>query len=405
MDLLRPEIAALEQNGITRVALPRIDDPDVIALWLGEGDRATEAFIREAAKQALDDGDTFYNHTRGRQTLRDALKRYLDGLYGLDLDPDRISVPGSTMLGLTIAAQMVLTTGDHAVVVSPNWPNIENTFRTTGADVSFVRQRRTSTGWRLDLGDVRAALRPQTRALFVNTPCNPTGWVMPSEQQAELLELCRARNVVLLADEVYHRNVFDGDVAPSFLSIARDDDPVIVVNGFSKAWAMTGWRIGWVVAPSRLADAWAILSECFNTGATVFVQRAAIAALERGEDVIARLRVQYARGREIVAEVLGRCPRIELAESQGAFYAFPRLRGLGSSLEFAQGVLAEENVGIAPGYTFGPGNEEYFRVCFAQSHGRLREGLDRIVRYIERHDNEFNPGGGGRDGEYARDGE
>ena len=389
MNLLRPEIAALEQNGITRVALPRIDDPEVIALWFGEGDLATDELIRAAAKQALDDGDTFYTHTRGRQDLRDALKRYLDALYGIDLHPDRITVPGATMLGLAIAAQMVLSTGAHAIIAGPAWPNIDRMFRTTGAEVEYVRQRRTGAGWRLDLDDVRAALRPGTRALFVNTPCNPTGWVMPSEQQAELLELCRARNILLLADEVYHRNVFDGDVAPSFLTIAKDDDPVIVVNGFSKAWAMTGWRIGWVVAPSRFAEAWSILSECFNTGATVFVQRAAVTALERGEEVVARLRDQYARGRDIVTEVLDRCPRIELTEPRGAFYAFPRVRGMRSSLAFAQGVLAEENVGIAPGYTFGPGNEEYFRLCFAQSHERLREGLDRIVRYIERHDNEF----------------
>ena len=389
MDLLRPEIAALEQNGITRVALPRIDDPDVIALWFGEGDLVTEGFIRDAAKQALDDGDTFYTHTRGRQDLRDALKRYLDALYGIDLDPDRVTVPGATMLGLTIAAHMALGAGDHAVIVTPSWPNIDSTFRTTGAEVDYVRQRRTGAGWHLELADIRAALRPRTRSLFVNTPCNPTGWVMSSEQQAELLGLCRERNILLIADEVYHRNVFDGDVAPSFLTIARDEDPVIVVNGFSKAWAMTGWRIGWVVAPSRLAEKWAILSECFNTGATVFVQRAAITALERGEEVVARLRAQYARGRDIVTEVLGRCPRIEFTEPRGAFYAFPRVRGMRSSLAFAQGVLAEEDVGIAPGCAFGPGNEEYLRLCFALSHDRLREGLERIVRYIERHDNEF----------------
>ena len=391
MNLLRPEIAALEQNGITRVALPRIDDPDVIALWFGEGDLATEEFIRDAAKQALDDGDTFYTHTRGRQDLRDALKRYLDALYGIDLDPDRITVPGATMLGLTIAAQMVLGTGDHAIIVGPAWPNIDATFRTTGAEVEYVRQREAGTGWSLDLDDVRAALRPRTRALFVNTPCNPTGWVMPPGQQAELLDLCRERGILLIADEVYHRNVFGGDVAPSFLAVAKDDDPVVVVNGFSKAWAMTGWRIGWVVAPSRFAEIWSVLSECFNTGATVFVQRAAITTLERGEEVVARLRGQYARGRAIVAEVLGRCPRIELTEPRGAFYAFPRIRGMGSSLAFARGVLAEEDVGIAPGYTFGPGNEEHVRLCFAQSHERLREGLERIVRYIERHDDEFRP--------------
>ena len=213
---------------------------------------------------------------------------------------------------------------------------------------------------------------------------------MPAEQQAELLALCRERNILLIADEVYHRNVYDGDVAPSFMTLARDDDPVIVVSGFSKAWAMTGWRVGWVVAPSRHAETWAVLSECFNTGATVFVQQAAITALERGEETVARLRGQYARGREIVAQVLGRCPRIELTEPQGAFYAFPRVRGLTSSLAFAEGVLAEEDVGIAPGYTFGPGNEEHFRLCFAHSHEALREGLERIVRYIERHDNEFD---------------
>jgi len=286
---------------------------------------------------------------------------------------------------------MALGAGDHAIIVGPSWPNIETTYRTTGAEVEYVRQRRTGGEWHLDLDEVRAALRPRTRALFVNSPCNPTGWVMSPEQQAELLEICRERNVLLIADEVYHRNVYDRDVAPSFLTIARDDDPVIVANGFSKAWAMTGWRIGWVVAPSRLAEKWAILSECFNTGATVFVQSAAVAALEGGEGVVARLREQYARGREIVTEVLGRCPRVELTEPQGAFYAFPKVRGMRSSLAFAEGVLAEENVGIAPGYTFGPGNEEHFRLCFAQSHERLREGLDRIVRYIERHDNEFGP--------------
>ena len=386
MDPRRSEIAALEQNGITRVALARLGDPKVIPLWFGEGDLVTDELIRDAAKQALDDGDTFYTHTRGRQDLRDALKRYLDALYGIDLDPDRITVPGSTMLGLTIAVQMALGAGDHAIIVGPSWPNVESTCRVTGAGVDFVRQRQTSSGWRLDMDDVRAALRRRTRALFVNTPCNPTGWVMQPEQQAELLDLCRERNILLIADEVYHRNVFDGDVAPSFLSIAGDDDPVIVVNGFSKAWAMTGWRIGWVVAPSRFAESWAVLSECFNTGATVFVQRAAIAALEHGEEVVARLRGQYAHGREIVGEVLGRCPRVELTAPEGAFYVFPRVQGLRSSLAFAQGVLEEEDVGIAPGYTFGPGNEAYFRLCFAQSHERLREGLERIVRYIERHD-------------------
>jgi aspartate/methionine/tyrosine aminotransferase len=394
MSLLRPEIETLQQNGITRIALPYITDPDIIPLWFGEGDMVTPDFIRDAAKVALDQGRTFYCHTRGTQDLRDAIKLYLDGLYHLDLDPDRISVPGSAMIGITIAAHMVLTTGSHGLIVSPNWPNIDIAFRVTGADVSYVRQQETAEGWRLGAAEIISAVTPNTRAIFINSPCNPTGWIMSSEDQQELLEFCRERDILIIADEVYHRLVYEpftGDEAtgqqwlsPSFLSIARDDDPVIIVNGFSKAWAMTGWRVGWVVAPSRMAKHWAILAESFNTGVTAFVQPAAVAALQQGEPVIADLRIQYETARDIVMDILGDHPSIEISSPQGAFYAFPKLKGLKSSSEFVQGILEEEKVGIAPGDTFGPGNESRFRICFAHSHEVLQEGLERIVRFIDR---------------------
>ncbi|NKC15970.1 MAG: aminotransferase class I/II-fold pyridoxal phosphate-dependent enzyme [Gammaproteobacteria bacterium] len=384
MSAFRPEIEVLRNNGITGIALQRINDPTVIPLWFGEGDRVTPGFIREAAKQALDDGLTFYNHTRGRIELRSAIKRYLDQLYGLDLNPDRVSVPGSTMLGITIAAQMCLNKGDHSIIVSPNWPNIESTFQVTGAQVCFVRQRQEGGEWQLELSDLYAAVQPNTRAIFINTPCNPTGWVMTPDEQREVLEFCRRRQIVLIADEVYHRTVYDAPVAPSFLSHATDDDPVVVVNGFSKAWAMTGWRIGWVVAPARMEEQWAVMSECFNTGATTFAQLGALAAIEQGEATVKQLTQQYAKGRDIVMEMLGQHPRLEILRPQGAFYAFPRLRGVRSSMQFAQQVLDEENVGLAPGYTFGPGNEEHFRLCFAQSHERLREALRRVLACMDR---------------------
>ncbi len=387
MGPFRDEIETLEQNGITRVALPRIGDPKVIPLWFGEGDMVTPAFIRDAAKRALDDGHTFYCHTRGRQDLRDAIKAYLDRIYGIEVDPDRVSVPGSSMLGITLAAQMATGRGDHAIVVGPNWPNIVNTFQVTGARVSHVRKRCEGDRWVLDLDQVAAAIEPATRAIFVNSPCNPTGWIMPAAQQRALLELCRERGILLIADEVYHRNVFDAEVAPSFMTIARDDDPVIVINGFSKAFAMTGWRLGWMVHPPRLARHVAVLSECFNTGSTVFTQFAGIVALEQGEPLIRDLRARYARGREIVMERLADHPRVELARPEGAFYAFVRVPGMRSSLGFAQGLLDECDVGVAPGYTFGPGNEEYFRLCYAQSHERLGEALTRIRGYLDRHGN------------------
>jgi len=369
--------------------MTRIGDPTVIPLWFGEGDVVTPAFIREAAKQALDDGFTFYGHTRGRSELREAVKSYLERLYERVVDFERITIPGSSMLGITMATQMALTNGDHALIVSPAWPNIDRAFSVTGATFDPVRQRRGKQGWYLDLEDVYAAARPETKAIFVNTPCNPTGWVMARQEQEALLNFCRERRIVIIADEVYHRNVFVGDVAPSFLEIADDDDPVIVVNGFSKAFAMTGWRLGWMVTPRRYHEQMAVLGECFNTSAPAFVQKAGVVALEEGDSVVRDLREMYGAGRDVVMDILASHPRIELEIPDGAFYGFPRVRGMRSSLEFVNGVLREENVGLAPGYTFGPDNQEYFRVCFAQSKERLVDALQRITRYLDRHDNEF----------------
>ena len=383
MSLLRPEIESLEPSGIAKIALPRFTDPAVIPLWIGEGDMVTADFIRDAAKRAIDEGHTFYAHTRGRAELRDAIKVYLDRIYDIDVNPDRISVPGSSMMAITLAAQMSVGPGRHALVVSPAWPNIENTLRTTGAEIGFVRQRMHDGRWDLGLDDIASAVRDDTRAIYVNSPCNPTGWIIPRATLEGLLELCRERDILLISDEVYHRNVYDADVAPSLMTLAGDEDPVIVVNGFSKAWAMTGWRLGWMVAPARYATQIAVLSECFNTGAPSIVQFAGIAALRDGETIVETLRKQYAGARDIVMEILGAHPRVELARPEGAFYAFPRIRDMGPSLAFAERLLEKHDVGVAPGYTFGPGNEEYFRLCFAQSHARLGEALERMVAFID----------------------
>ena len=383
MALLRDEIETLTQNSITRVAFPRLDEPDIIPLWFGEGDAPTPAFIREAAKAALDAGMTFYQHTRGRADLREAVGAYLGRLYGIELHPDRVSVPGSAMLGMTIAVQMSLTSGSHGIIIGPAWPNIYNAMRVSGADISYVNQSLENGRWRLDMDELAAALRPQTRAVFVNSPCNPTGWVIPPAQQRALLDLARERQFLVIADEVYQRLVYDADAAPSFLTIADDEDPLIVFSGFSKSWAMTGWRLGWMIAPARYATAIAAISECFNTGAAVFTQPAGVAALTQGETWLAELKAGYARGRELVMETLGRHPALVLAEPEGAFYAFPRVPGLRSSLALAEALADEARVGVAPGEGFGPGIEDCFRVSFAQSRERLAEGLRRITGFLD----------------------
>lgn len=381
----RDEIEAIEQNGITRVAFGRMNDPAVIPLWFGEGDQTTAPLIREAAIEALRSGQTFYTHTRGRPELREALQAYLQRLYGVDVHPDRITVPGSAMLGITIAAQTALARGTHGLIVGPAWPNIEAVFQVTGARFSYLQQRRTPTGWALSAAEILDALEPATRAVFVNSPCNPTGWVMNADQQRLLVEGLRDRGVLLIADEVYHRTVYGASVAPSFLTVAEPDDPVVVVNSFSKAWAMTGWRLGWVVTPQRHGTLWTALSECYSTGGSVFAQLGAVAALEAGEAIVADLQRQYARGRALVDAALGPHPLFDHVSAEGAFYAFPTVRGEADGLRFVEGVLAEQDVGLAPGYAFGPGREAHFRLCFAVSPARLEEGLERIVRYAERH--------------------
>jgi aspartate/methionine/tyrosine aminotransferase len=385
MRYLREDIAALPPSGIARVVMKRLGDPNVIPLWFGEGDMITPQFIRDAAISALEDGETFYDYTRGTLHLRDAIRDYLQRLFGVDVHPDRITCPGSSMLSITMAAQTALQKGDHAVAVAPHWPNIEMTMRIAGAEVTSVRQRLTADGWALEAEEIIAAVRPDTRLIFVNSPCNPTGWVMPAEQQQILLEFCRRRQILLIADEVYHRMVYSGEAAaPSFLTIAEEDDPVVIVYGLSKSWAMTGWRLGWVVTPRGTATTWQIMSENFNTGAAVFTQRAAATALRDGEEMVAERLAHYAHGRDIVMEELGGHPRITLSEPDGAFYAFPHIDGIQSSMDFALGLLEAEDVGVAPGYTFGEDNEQHIRICFARSHEQLAEGLRRLVRHLDR---------------------
>ncbi len=384
MSFIRDDILSLPQSGIARIAVSRLGDPSVIPLWFGEGDRVTPDFIREAAKTALDEGETFYDFTRGTQPLREAIQTYLQRLYGIDIHPDRLCVPGASMLCVTIAAQMALNHGDHALAASPHWPNIEYAMRITGADFGIVRQRQTARGWELTGEEIIAAVQANTRCIFVNSPCNPTGWVMRREDQQQLLDFCRERQILLVADEVYHRMTYSEDYVPSFLEIAEEDDPVVVVYGLSKSWAMTGWRLGWVVTPKQLRTQWQIMSENFNTGAAVFTQRAAIAALLEGESLVHELRDHYARGRELVKQMLAPHPRVSLSEPEGAFYAFPRIEGIEDSMQFAQSLLDEESVGVAPGYTFGQGNEQNIRLCFARSHDQLEEGLKRILRFLDR---------------------
>lgn len=384
MSAIRETIERLELSGISKVAAGALGDPEVIPLWFGESDIVTPAFIRDAAKAALDHGRTFYSYPRGTPELRQALKAYLDQLYGLDLHPDRISAAGSTMLSVVVACECLLERDDEIILIGPYWPNVRVAAQLMGARNVDVRLGMDDGRWQLDLAAVEAAITPRTKAVYVNTPSNPTGWIMRADEGSALLDLCRRHGLGLIADEVYHRNVFAGrDPAFSFMEIAGDDEPVFVLNGFSKAWAMTGWRLGWMVTPRHLVEPMAVLAECNNTGATVFAQAGGIAALAQGEAFVASFVERTRVNRDIVMEVIGSHPKVQLPEPEGAFYAFPRIAGLTDSLAFAKTALARAKVGIAAGYTFGEANEGHVRICFAIESERLRTALLRLRGLID----------------------
>ncbi|MGQ0741639.1 MAG: aminotransferase class I/II-fold pyridoxal phosphate-dependent enzyme [Alphaproteobacteria bacterium] len=387
---IRPAVADIRMNGIGVVSMQALGEPDIIPLWFGESDLVTPAFIREAAKKALDHGKTFYAAPWGIRPLREAIAAFHKRTVSTDVALDRITLPGSAMLGVTVALQCVVEAADELIVISPVWPNIFQAADIAGAICRFVRMDEKwlspQPRWSLDLGKVEAAIGPRTKAIFVCSPGNPTGWVMTRDEQRAMLSLARKHNLAIISDEVYGTLVYDEvPHAPSFLEIADPDDAVFVVNSFSKPWAMTGWRIGWLVHPQYLSGPMQVLAAASNTGPTVFAQYGALAALSPEGDAFRRTMLERCRnGREVVRSHIASTGqnRLRWIVPDGAFYGFISVEGLTDSLGFAQSLLRKARVGVAPGSAFGPAaevtNESYIRICFAQDTKLLSEGLDRL---------------------------
>ena len=378
---VRPIVAAMPFSKIAQVAMPGLGDPAVIPLWFGESDVPTPGFICEAAATALGAGHTFYTFKRGIPELRHAVARYLGELYGRAVAPERVIVTSSGMSGIMLMCQALIEPGDNVVIVSPVWPNISDAATVIGGEARAAPLIPTAQGgWRFDLDRVIACCDASTRAIFVNSPGNPTGWVMSSDEAAALLAFTRQRGIWLIADEVYHRFVFDGRrAAPSLLELALPEDRVVVVNSFSKAWAMTGWRLGWLVAPREIQDVADKIIEFNTSGAPAFLQHAAIAALEAGDGFVAELVERCRVGRDLLVQGLQRFPRLRASAPEGGFYVFCRVEGLTDSLSFAKEILARCKVGVAPGAAFGPGGEGHLRLCFASAPERLAAALDRLA--------------------------
>lgn len=381
---LRPEIEALETSGISQLFALGVDREGVIPLWFGEGDLPTPDFICDAAVRSLKAGETFYTHKRGIPALRREIAAYTTGLTGAALDVERITVTSSGMNGIMLALQTIAGAGDSVVVVTPVWPNIMSGVRIMGATLKTVSLQFREDGFHLDLDALIDACDERTRAVFVNSPSNPTGWVMPREDQQALLDFCRRRGLWLLADEVYHRFVYHQPAsqrprAPSFLDLAEPEDALMVVHSFSKTWAMTGWRMGWLVHPASLGANFDRLVEFNTSGAPPFLQEGCITALAEGEGFACHLVERCRQGRDLVYQGLCGLPKVRLARPAGAFYAFFAVEGVADSLAYAKQVLEETSVGLAPGSAFGPGGEGHLRLCFAGGPERLSTALECLA--------------------------
>ena len=377
----RPALAEIPGSLIREVSEVGRYMQDVIPLWFGEPDTVTPDFVREAAKLALDEGKTFYAPNPGIPPLREAIAAYLKR-NNRPVGTSRVAVTASGVNALMLVAQALLSPGDRVVIPTPAWPNMDGIARVMGAEVTDMPLRLMNGIWRADLDELLAAITPETKLLFLNSPGNPTGWTLTSAEQRAILDKCRQTGTWILSDDVYERLYFAGDAAPSFLEIADEQDRVVSVNSFSKSWAMTGWRLGWIVAPPTLMDAIGKLNEFNMSSAPTFIQHAGVVALDKGDAFIAETRARYLKARDIAHAALSAVPGITAPRPDGAMYLFLKVEGCTDSLALAKSLLHSARVGIAPGAAFGAGGEGHLRLCFAQSEARIREASTRLAEAL-----------------------
>lgn len=384
---MRQAILELEESKIREVANAGMGREDVLPFWFGESDEVTPEPVRAAALASLQAGETFYTHNLGVPELRQAVAEYTTRLHG-PVSPARVAITSGGVSALMLAVQALVDAGDEVVAVTPVWPNLTAQPRILGARLTRVALRPDAAGaWVLDLARLLEAITPRTRLLVLNSPNNPTGWTLSCAEQQAILARCRETGTWILADEVYERLYYRDDTphgaAPSFLDIAEAQDRLVVAQSFSKAFLMTGWRLGWLVTPAAMTPQIGKLIE-FNTScAPVFVQRAAFAALQQEGAITPRIVAHLRECRDTLVPLLQDLPGVQASRAPGGMYAFLRVAGQDDSLDLAKRLVREAGLGLAPGIAFGPQAEGWLRWCFASRDlGRLEQGVGRLRDWL-----------------------
>jgi aspartate/methionine/tyrosine aminotransferase len=374
-------------NEIVTVAdLARYDE-SVIRLWIGEGDLATPDFIKQAAWRALAAGETRYSYSQGLPALRTALAAYHHRHWGIEIEPARFCATVGGMNAVVMALQAILEEGDEVIMPSPAWPNAEQAIAIAGGVcVPAAFDFHGDGAITLNLEALFAAVTARTKAIFINSPHNPTGWIMPKADMVRLRDFARERGLWIVADEVYNHFVYDDDKAspaPSFLQFCTPEDRLLVTNTFSKNWCMTGWRAGWLVFPEGLDALFASLCQYNTTGVATFIQRACIAALDGGDAFISEQVERCRASRDILLAGLSALANVTVFAPRGTFYLFFRIEGMnGNSLAMVRDILRQARVGLAPGAAFGRRGDNYLRLCFAIDPELAHAALERLVPFL-----------------------
>ena len=382
---LASSLDSIQPSKIRELANVAFGMKDVLKVQFGESDMPTPTFIVEAATRAMAEGYTFYTENAGLPSLRRAIAENYARLHEIDLDPaGEIVITASGVQALNVSIRCAINPGDEAIILTPNWPNASAIVQMFGAAPIEIPMTTGAGRFQIDFAAIEAALTPKTRLLVYTSPSNPLGWVATLDDQKRLLDFCRRHHLWLLADEVYERLYYDGLVAPSILRLCTRDDAVIVAQSFSKAYRMTGWRLGWLVSRADLVHKAAQLNEFIISHAPAMAQRAGEVALAQGEDEIRAMVEILAERKAFCHALLSSLPGVTVPDSEGAFYLFPRIAGMEDSFDFALSLLQQEKVAVAPGVAFGNGGEGSIRICYASDMAVLEPAMERIARFLER---------------------
>ena len=385
---MRQAIEQLQASKIRELANAGLGRSDVLAFWFGESDEVTPDFIRQAAIDSLQAGETFYAHNLGLPELRESISAEMVKRHGVDIGSDRIAVTSGGVNALMLAMQALVDAGDEVLVITPVWPNLTAQPQILGAHLRTLSLEPSKGRWELPLEKLLDSITADTCLLVLNSPNNPTGWTLNRQEQQAILEKCRSTGTWILADEVYESLYFldsQNHCAPSFLDIAQPADKLVVAHSFSKSFLMTGWRLGWLVMPPEMTQHMGKLIE-FNTScASVFVQRAGLVALKRAEEVTPRVVSHLRLCRDTLANALNGLGQIEFALPDGGMYLFLRLPAGMDDFQIAKRLVQEAGLGLAPGSAFAQEAQGWLRWCFASKElDRLRQGAARLDSWLSK---------------------